>query len=53
MAPPNCDEHGLMDLTGNYVYLSGEFTDYELLQEEFMKFTKDLGSLLNRIERER
>jgi len=45
MAPPNCNDHGLMDLTGYDAYLSGILTNYELTQEELTKFTKDLDTL--------
>jgi len=41
----NYSGHGLMDLTGYDAYLSGKLIDYELPDEELMKYTKDLENL--------
>jgi len=41
----NYSGHGLMDLTGYDAYLSGKLIDYELPEEELMKYTKDLENL--------
>jgi tryptophan synthase beta chain len=37
--------HGLMDLLGYDAYLSGKLTDYELPEEELLKYTKELENL--------
>jgi tryptophan synthase beta chain len=41
----NYSGHGLMDLTGYDAYLSGKLIDYELPEEELLKYTKDLENL--------
>jgi len=38
----NYSGHGLMDLTGYDVFLSGKLTDYELPEEELQKYIKDI-----------
>jgi tryptophan synthase beta chain len=41
----NYSGHGLMDLKGYELYLSGKLTDYELPEEEMNKYLKDLENL--------
>jgi tryptophan synthase beta chain len=38
----NYSGHGLMDLVGYDAYLSGKLSDYELPEDELLKYTKDL-----------
>lgn len=37
--------HGLMDLSGYDAYLAGKLTDYELPEEELVRYAKDLEGL--------
>jgi tryptophan synthase beta chain len=41
----NYSGHGLMDLSGYDAYLSGKLKDYDLPQEELLKYTKELEKL--------
>jgi tryptophan synthase beta chain len=41
----NYSGHGLMDLSGYDAFMSGRLTDYELPEEELLKYTKDLEKL--------
>ena len=43
--------HGLMDMLGYDAYLSGRLTDYEMPEEELLKYTKELENLPRAQER--